>query len=68
MPKVACFHDGECPICNIEINAMKKLDKARKINCVDITNDCGNQTDPCRKLSDYRLWIGRSSKIHQISC
>jgi predicted DCC family thiol-disulfide oxidoreductase YuxK len=49
MPKVACFHDGECPICNIEINAMKKLDKARKINCVDITNDYGNQTDPCRK-------------------
>jgi predicted DCC family thiol-disulfide oxidoreductase YuxK len=34
MPKVACFHDGECPICNIEINAIKKLDKARNINWV----------------------------------
>ena len=48
-PKVTCFHDGECPICNIEINAMKKLDKARNINWVDITHDYGNQTDPCRK-------------------
>jgi predicted DCC family thiol-disulfide oxidoreductase YuxK len=49
MPKVACFHDGECLICNIEINAMKKLDKAGNINWVDITHDYGNQTDPCRK-------------------
>ena len=39
MPKVACFHDGECPISNIEINAMKKLDKARNFNWVDITHD-----------------------------
>ncbi|MEY4720220.1 MAG: hypothetical protein RL563_2838, partial [Pseudomonadota bacterium] len=39
MPKVTCFHDGECPICNIEINAMKKLDKAGNINWVDITRD-----------------------------
>ena len=39
MPKVTCFHDGECPICNIEINAMKKLDKAGNINWVDITHD-----------------------------
>jgi len=23
MPKVACVHDGECPISTIEINAMK---------------------------------------------
>ena len=37
--KVTCFHDGECPICNIEINAMKKLDKAGNINWVDITHD-----------------------------
>jgi len=39
MPKVTCFHDGECPICNIEINAMKKLDKEGNINWVDITRD-----------------------------
>jgi predicted DCC family thiol-disulfide oxidoreductase YuxK len=38
-PKVTCFHDGECPICNIEINAMKKLDKAGNIHWVDITQD-----------------------------
>ena len=39
MAKVTCFHDGECPICNIEINAMKKLDTAGNINWVDITRD-----------------------------
>ena len=55
MPKVACFHDGECLICNIEINAMKKLDKAGNINWVDITHDYGNQTDPCRKLKRLSL-------------
>jgi predicted DCC family thiol-disulfide oxidoreductase YuxK len=38
-PKVTCFHDGECPIYNIEINAMKKLDKAGNVNWVDISRD-----------------------------
>lgn len=38
-PKVVCFHDGECPICNIEIKAMKKLDTAGKIQWVDISKD-----------------------------
>jgi predicted DCC family thiol-disulfide oxidoreductase YuxK len=37
--KVTCFHDGECPLCNLEINAMKKLDKAGNIHWVDISND-----------------------------
>ncbi|MSP28805.1 MAG: DUF393 domain-containing protein [Methylococcales bacterium] len=37
--KVTCFHDGECPICNIEINAMKKLDKEGNIHWVDINHD-----------------------------
>ncbi len=39
IPKVTCFHDGECPICNLEINTMKKLDKAGKIRWVDISKD-----------------------------
>lgn len=39
VPKVTCFHDGECPICNIEINAMKKLDTAGNIQWVDISQD-----------------------------
>jgi predicted DCC family thiol-disulfide oxidoreductase YuxK len=39
LPKVTCFHDGECPICNIEIKAMKKLDKKGNINWVDISQD-----------------------------
>ncbi len=38
-PKVTCFHDGECPICTLEINAMKKLDKAGNVNWVDFTQD-----------------------------
>ena len=36
-PKVTCFHDGECPICRIEINVMKKLDKEGHVKWVDIT-------------------------------
>jgi predicted DCC family thiol-disulfide oxidoreductase YuxK len=38
-PKVTCFHDGACPICTIEINAMKKLDKAGNVTWVDIAQD-----------------------------
>jgi predicted DCC family thiol-disulfide oxidoreductase YuxK len=37
--KLTCFHDGECPICNIEIDLMKKLDRQRNINWVDISKD-----------------------------
>ena len=33
------YHDGECPICNVEINAMKRIDKTKKINWVDISKD-----------------------------
>jgi predicted DCC family thiol-disulfide oxidoreductase YuxK len=36
---LSCFHDGECPICNIEIDVMKKLDKQGNINWVDISKD-----------------------------
>jgi len=25
------YHDGECPICNVEINQMKRLDKTKKM-------------------------------------
>ena len=33
------YHDGECPICNIEINAMKRIDKRKHIKWVDISKD-----------------------------
>jgi predicted DCC family thiol-disulfide oxidoreductase YuxK len=36
---LSCFHDGECPICNIEIDVMKKLDRQGNINWVDISKD-----------------------------
>ena len=38
-PKVTCFHDGECPICQLEIKAMQKLDTAGNIQWVDINQD-----------------------------
>jgi len=33
------YHDGECPICNVEINQMKRLDKTKRVNWVDISKD-----------------------------
>ncbi len=39
MTKITCFHDGECPICNVEIDTMKKIDKANNVNWVDISKD-----------------------------
>jgi len=39
-PTLTCFHDGDCPICRIEINAMKKLDKdQQQVEWVDISRD-----------------------------
>lgn len=37
--KLTCFHDGDCPLCRLEINAMKKLDKKQQIEWVDIAKD-----------------------------
>jgi predicted DCC family thiol-disulfide oxidoreductase YuxK len=37
--KLSCFHDGECPLCNIEIDLMKKLDHQRNIEWIDISKD-----------------------------
>ena len=37
--KITCFHDGDCPLCNLEINAMKKLDKNGNIEWVDINQN-----------------------------
>jgi len=38
-PKAVCFYDGDCPLCKIEINAMRKVDKNNAIHWVDITKD-----------------------------
>ena len=37
--KTICYYDGECPLCKIEINAMKKQDKIKAIQWVDITKN-----------------------------
>lgn len=37
--QVVCFHDGDCPICELEINFMKKIDKRKAIQWVDINKD-----------------------------
>jgi len=38
-PKAICFHDGDCPLCKIEVKAMQKMDKTNAIRWVDITKD-----------------------------
>lgn len=37
--KAVCYHDGECPLCRIEINTMKKMDKYNSIRWVDISKE-----------------------------
>ncbi len=37
--KVTMFHDGECPLCNFEVDAMQKLDTKNAIRWVDITKE-----------------------------
>lgn len=37
--KVVMYHDGECPLCKFEVNAMQKLDTKNAIHWVDITRD-----------------------------
>lgn len=37
--QVVCFHDGDCPICELEINFMKKIDQRKAIQWVDINKD-----------------------------
>jgi len=37
--KVTMYHDGDCPLCNYEVNIMKKLDLANAIHWVDITKE-----------------------------
>jgi len=37
--RVTVFHDGECPLCRIEIRTMSRLDKTNQIDFVDITKD-----------------------------
>ena len=37
--KVTMYHDGDCPLCNYEVNIMKKLDLTKAIHWVDITKD-----------------------------
>ncbi|WP_438969712.1 thiol-disulfide oxidoreductase DCC family protein [Methylophaga sp.] len=37
--KVTCFHDGDCPVCRIETNLMKKLDKSGHVEWIDINKN-----------------------------
>ena len=40
--KVTMYHDGDCPLCNYEVNMMKTLDVSNAIHWVDITKDKSN--------------------------
>lgn len=37
--RVTIFHDGECPLCRVEIRAMRRLDKDDRLAFVDITQE-----------------------------
>ena len=37
--KVTMFHDGDCPLCKFEVQAMEKLDINNSIRWVDITKE-----------------------------
>ena len=37
--KAVCYHDGECPLCKLEIKLMQKVDKNSAIEWIDITKD-----------------------------
>ncbi len=37
--KVTMFHDGDCPLCKFEVEAMQKLDIKKAIRWVDITKE-----------------------------
>jgi len=37
--KVTMFHDGDCPLCKFEVEAMQKLDIKNAIRWVDITKE-----------------------------
>ena len=33
---IRCFHDGECPLCRLEIRAMRRLDTQQNIDWIDL--------------------------------
>ena len=39
MPKATVYHDGECPLCQKEINLMRKIDASDSIRWVDINTE-----------------------------
>jgi predicted DCC family thiol-disulfide oxidoreductase YuxK len=36
MPELEVFHDGECPVCRMEVRYYRRLDKAGRIRWTDI--------------------------------
>jgi predicted DCC family thiol-disulfide oxidoreductase YuxK len=44
-PQVTVWYDGACPLCQREIAAMRRLDRRRRIEFVDVAED-GDQSCP----------------------
>ena len=42
---VQVFHDGDCPLCNVEINMLKRLDWRDRIVFTDIADACFDPAD-----------------------
>ena len=34
--EIRCFHDGDCPLCSLEVGIMRRLDENERIDWIDI--------------------------------
>lgn len=50
-PQTTVFYDGDCPLCSREISLYKKLDKAKRINWIDINH---SQTELSAEGIDFQ--------------
>jgi predicted DCC family thiol-disulfide oxidoreductase YuxK len=48
---VTVWYDGDCPICNVEIGLMRRLDRASAIEFVDLSLPGGCSTDRAARLA-----------------
>lgn len=57
-PPLTIFYDGYCPLCLIEMNKLKELDKPQNIMFVDI------QTAAFSELYPHLDWQALNARIH----
>jgi predicted DCC family thiol-disulfide oxidoreductase YuxK len=57
-PPLTIFYDGYCPLCLLEMNKLKQLDKQQNINFVDI------QTPSFHAHYSHLDWHALNARIH----